>query len=266
MGYPDFHTHTTFSDGKNSPVEMIEMAISLGMPSIGISDHSYTRHADGWCIESDARTDEYISEIRRLKEVYKDRIEVLCGIEEDYYACDDLSKFDYSIGSVHHVFKDGHCFDVDKSAAVTDNIIDNYYGGDAFAYAEDYYALVGDVLRKTNADIIGHFDLLAKFNERVCRFDCENARYKNAAIGAVDALLPYGRPFEVNTGAISRGYRTTPYPSMKLLEYINCKGGYVILSSDSHRADTLNFAFVDALRGVRAAGFSSDRILVSPKG
>ena len=118
MGYPDFHTHTTFSDGKNSPVEMIEMAISLGMPSIGISDHSYTRHADGWCIESDARTDEYISEIRRLKEVYKDRIEVLCGIEEDYYACDDLSKFDYSIGSVHHVFKDGHCFDSGSSADV----------------------------------------------------------------------------------------------------------------------------------------------------
>jgi histidinol-phosphatase (PHP family) len=266
MGYSDFHTHTTFSDGKNSPSEMIERAIWLGMPSIGISDHSYTRLASGWCIESDERTDEYIAEINRLKELYADRICVFCGIEEDYYACDDLSRFDYSIGSVHHVIRDGRCLDVDKSVETTDGIIDNYYGGDPYAYAEDYYSIVGDVLRKTNADIIGHFDLITKFNERSYRFDEENPRYKNAVTDAIDALLPYGRPFEVNTGAISRGYRTTPYPSVRQLEYINSKGGVVILSSDSHRADTLNFAFEDALRSVRSAGFSAERILTSPRG
>jgi histidinol-phosphatase (PHP family) len=266
MGYPDFHTHTTFSDGKNTPSEMIERAIALGMPSIGISDHSYTRHADGWCIEGDARTDEYIAEVNRLKAVYKDRIEVLCGIEEDYYACDDLSRFDYSIGSVHHVIKDGRCLDVDRSVATTDEIIDTFYGGDPYAYAEDYYALVGDVLRKTDADIIGHFDLITKFNERSCRFDEENIRYSRAVTDAIDALLPYGRPFEVNTGAISRGYRTSPYPSLHQLEYINLRGGAVILSSDSHRSDTLNFAFEDALGLVRSAGFSFERIFTSPKG
>lgn len=265
MGYPDFHTHSTFSDGKSTPQEMIERAIEFGMPSIGISDHSCTRLAAGWCIESDARTDDYIAEMSRMKELYGDRIRVLCGIEEDYFACDDLSRFDYSIGSVHHVFKDGSCLDVDKSAATTDGIIDNYYGGDPYAYAEDYYALVGDVLRKTGADVIGHFDLITKFNERSRRFDEENARYRNAVIGAIDALLPYGRPFEVNTGAISRGYRTAPYPSLSQLEYIRSRGGCVILSSDSHRADTLNYAFDEAFELVRAAGFSPDRILSSPK-
>ena len=137
---------------------------------------------------------------------------------------------------------------------------------DPYAYAEDYYSIVGDVLRKTNANIIGHFDLITKFNERSYRFDEENPRYKNAVTDAIDALLPYGRPFEVNTGAISRGYRTTPYPSVRQLEYINSKGGVVILSSDSHRADTLNFAFEDALRSVRSAGFSAERILTSPRG
>ena len=266
MGYPDFHTHTTFSDGKNTPVEVIEHAIKLGMPSIGISDHSYTRIAVGWCIESDSRTDEYIAEINRLKAIYKDRIEVLCGIEEDYFACDDLSRFDYSIGSVHHVIKDGCYLDVDKSVANTNEIIDSHYRGDAYAYAEDYYSLVGDVLRKTGADIIGHFDLITKFNERSYRFDEVNGRYKKAVTDAIDALLPYCRPFEVNTGAISRGYRTSPYPSLRLLEYINSKGGCVLLSSDSHRADTLNFSFDDALVLVRAAGFSSERIVTSPKG
>ena len=121
-------------------------------------------------------------------------------------------------------------------------------------------------MRKTNADIIGHFDLITKFNEKRPRFDENEPRYRKAAIDAVDSLLTYCRPFEVNTGAISRGYRTTPYPSRGLLEYINARGGCVILSSDSHRADTLNFAFEDALDIVRSVGFTPDRIYNDPFG
>ena len=53
----------------------------------------------------------------------------------------------------------------------------------------------------------------------------------------------YGKPFEVNTGAISRGYRTHPYPSRAMLRYIAQKGGSVILSGDSHSKDALCCAF-----------------------
>jgi histidinol-phosphatase (PHP family) len=122
------------------------------------------------------------------------------------------------------------------------------------------------IVNKTDADIIGHFDLITKFNEKSPRFDESEPRYRKAAIDAVDSLLTYCRPFEVNTGAISRGYRTTPYPSRGLLEYINARGGCVILSSDSHRADTLNFVFKDALDIVRSVGFTPDRIYNDPFG
>ncbi len=33
------HTHTTFSDGRNSISEMVEQAKKLGWKAIGISDH-----------------------------------------------------------------------------------------------------------------------------------------------------------------------------------------------------------------------------------
>ena len=36
----DLHMHTTWSDGKNTPEEMIEEAIRLGLETVGISDHS----------------------------------------------------------------------------------------------------------------------------------------------------------------------------------------------------------------------------------
>ncbi|MBR1659994.1 MAG: PHP domain-containing protein, partial [Oscillospiraceae bacterium] len=38
----DFHVHSSFSDGKNSPEEIVEAALARGMTRLGISDHSYT--------------------------------------------------------------------------------------------------------------------------------------------------------------------------------------------------------------------------------
>lgn len=49
--------------------------------------------------------------------------------------------------------------------------------------------------------------------------------------------------FEINTGAISKGYRTYPYPSPDQIAYIKSKGGVLILSSDSHAAGTICSGF-----------------------
>ena len=46
----DLHTHTTFSDGRNSPEEMVLSAIGMGMSTLGISDHSYTSFDESYCI------------------------------------------------------------------------------------------------------------------------------------------------------------------------------------------------------------------------
>ena len=48
---------------------------------------------------------------------------------------------------------------------------------------------------------------------------------------------------EINTGAISRGYRNEPYPSNQILEYIKSKGGYFILSSDSHSKENIAYQY-----------------------
>ncbi len=49
--------------------------------------------------------------------------------------------------------------------------------------------------------------------------------------------------FEINTGAISKGYRTQPYPSAGQIAYIKSRGGVLILSSDSHAAGTVCYGF-----------------------
>jgi len=92
-------------------------------------------------------------------------------------------------------------------------------------------------------DIVGQIDLITKFNRGGVLFDENDERYLAAARRAVDVLIPTGALFEINTGAISRGYRDTPYPAPRILEYIRSKGGKFILSGDTHRAENLCYGF-----------------------
>lgn len=239
----DLHMHTVFSDGENTPEEMILEAIRLGLDTVGISDHS---HLDPCGMTTEA-TAAYHAELDRLKAKYAGQIRVLCGLERDFIS-DDFSEYDYVIGSVHLLtMPDGHHVSVDWTAEKQREGVEKYFGGDWYAFAEAYYATEARVAEVTKCDIIGHFDLITKFIEQSPAFDVKHPRYVKAWQDAADALLKTGKPFEINTGAMSRGYRTEPYPAREIRDYIRSRGGKLILSSDSHRKDTIAYRFQDYL-------------------
>lgn len=241
----NYHTHTVFSDGKNTPEEVADAAFLTGMDCLGFSDHSALSPAllptHDWTMHPD-RYPDYQREIGRLKEKYAGRMKILCGLEQDLLSPPPPDGFDYLIGSVHVLQPGGQPFGVDDSPSVFRHAIDKLYGGDVYALCEDYYRSE-TALCDIPFDIIGHFDLVTKFNENGVFFDETHPRYVAAWRQAADALLKTGRAFEINTGAISRGYRTTPYPAAPIAAYILEHGGKLILASDSHAADTLLFGF-----------------------
>lgn len=250
----DLHVHTTYCDGQNSPEEMVRAAIFLGMKKIGFSCHLYTDFDESYCIKKES-IETYKKEIAELKLKYKDKIKVLCGTEKDFYSKEPTEDFDYVIGSVHYVKKDEKFFPLDICEEEFKELVKTKYNGDFFELCEDYYKNMENLIQKTNADIIGHFDLITKFNEKGKLFDTKNIRYVNAAKKAVKTLIPFGVPFEINTGAISRGYRSEAYPENQILRYILENGGRVILSSDSHSADTLCNDFDKYENLVKEIGF-----------
>ena len=250
----DFHMHTVFCDGKNTPEEMVLKGIELGLSVMGFSVHSPLWRGCTWSIPHE-KIQAYIAEIHRLKEKYADKIRIYCGIEMDYMTELDTSEFDYVIGSVHHIpCEDGTNIAVDSSAEVSLTGINRYLGGDIYTYAEEYFRMVGEIVEKTNADLIGHFDLLTKFCDRGLAFDAENPRYVAAWKAAADKLLKTGVPFEINTGAISRGYRKTPYPALDIMRYLAENGGTAVITSDSHTTDGLGCAFELAYNLAKEAG------------
>lgn len=238
----DFHTHTLYCDGNNTPREMVLAAIEKKMTAIGFTGHAYTSFDTEWCMSLE-NTEKYISDINELKKEFADSIKIYCGAEWDYYSDGPSGVFEYRIGSVHYIEREGIRKTVDENKENFSALVNKLYGGDYYACAEDYYRNVGNVFKKTGADIIGHFDLITKFNEGNLLFDTDNERYIKAWQSAADNLLEYKKPFEINTGAISRGYRTKPYPAADIIDYIGKRGGTFILSSDSHSVNTLLFGF-----------------------
>ena len=248
----DFHIHTAFCDGRDTPEEIVLKALEKGFTAIGFSGHSYTDMDSGFAMNADTAA-EYRRVINELKLKYSGRIKILCGIEQDYFSTEPTGAYDYVIGSVHYVYKNGKYISVDNTAEIIRNAVNTEYGGDFDALAEDYFALAGNVPDKTGADIIGHFDLVSKFSEQ--NGYGQSPRFLAAAEKAVERLVKYGKPFEINTGAMARGMRSVPYPTREILLMIKEYGGKVILSSDCHDKNYLGFAFDKAEKLARECGF-----------
>lgn len=254
----NYHTHTIYCDGINTPEEMIAKAIELGFNIIGFSGHGHTDRDLTYCMTPE-NTEKYYNEITRLKEKYNGKITVLCGIEQDIISNDDVSRFDYVIGSCHYMEKDGICYPIDSDIHCFNRINEEIYNGNILEFAKDYYQRAATVCEKTKCDIIGHFDLVSKFFEVLDIKETEE--YLSYARNAIDELIKYNVPFEVNTGAISRGYRTSPYPSEDLLRYIKEKDGKIVFSSDCHDKNYLNCYFEEAAELAKRVGFIKRSVL-----
>ena len=246
----NYHTHTTFCDGKSTPQEIVEKAIENKMSVIGFSGHGYTGFDKTYCMTD---TDGYVKEVLRLKKLYSDRIDILLGVESDAHDPIERGIFDYVIGSSHYVEKDGSYYPVDSSPEHFDRCME-LFGGDAVLFAESYYSHFCEYVKKYNPDIVGHFDLVTKFDEDGRYGFLNNPRYHSVSEYYFDKILDTGALIELNTGAISRGYRTTPYPYVNLLRLLKRRGGRLILNSDSHHKDTLIFGFDKAAELLREVG------------
>ncbi|HJJ54587.1 MAG TPA: histidinol-phosphatase [Methanocorpusculum sp.] len=238
----DLHVHSTFSDGVDTPEDIVREALDLGMKRIGISDHSYLKDAEDWCMREED-IPRYRRTIADLKEKYRGKIEVLCGIEQDLFSPKPAIGFDYVIGSVHFLRNGTELAAVDETPDVLQDAANRWFDGDMYKVVQLYYREVSQVVAITRADIIGHVDLITKFNENSVLFDEADSRYLDVAHTALDTLLDTQKPFEINFGAIIRGYRSVPYPSPDLQRYIVAHGGSFVLSSDSHAKGTLCYGF-----------------------
>ena len=257
----NLHTHTTFCDGKSTAEETVISAISKGFLSLGFSGHGYTSFELTSCMKDEAG---YINEINRLKSVYSDRIEIYLGTEEDAFAPVDRSKYEYILGSSHFLRLRGEILPIDlKPESMQDCL--KAFDGNVEAISESYYSTFADYLAWRRPDIVGHFDLLTKYDEMAESHFLGNPTHDRIAEHFIEKVAREGMLFEVNTGAIARGYRTSPYPSVNLLRKIKDSGAPITVTSDCHNADYLDCHFKETKEMLHDIGFREIVVLCNHK-
>ncbi len=229
----DLHTHHERCGHALGTIEDYILAgIDAGLQAIGISDHSpYFYHeldqpSPGIAM---ARSDfaNYVEEVLRLKAKYEGRIEVLLGVESDFFPqyADSYRKayegipFDYLIGSVHQVsgvsiFNRNRWKGLDESAQVLEK--------------QSYYELIQQSARSGMFDILGHIDAMKGYYPAFSAIPAAEHIDETLRV-----IAECGTAIEINTSGSTKDVGGW-YPSDDILERAQHFGVKVTFGSDAH--------------------------------
>lgn len=259
----NLHTHSTFCDGNNTIRENVATAMLKGIKVLGFTSHSMYPFWTSTYMQPDDFT-AYCSEVRHVQNEFEDSIRIRLGFEADYIPGvtvprhENYQEFkpDYLIGSVHFIFQRDGMFAVDHKPQILREGAKNYYKGNMRSLIGDYFSLEREMIEKGDFDIVGHPDLIRKFNDAEHLFSENDEFYKNELKETAKAIARKGIATEINTGAISRGYMKKPYPSEYFLEMLHEEGVPVAITSDSHSAANLDYAFEEAILLAKKTGYT----------
>lgn len=259
----NLHIHTKYADGKDLPEDIVLEAIEKGFASIGFSEHTYMEFSDYPFQMTLEETQDYKSEICELKEKYKNRIDIFCGLEYELFSEVPTKDFDYVIGSVHYLDFDGRILGFDRGVEEVKAFVNDNFDGDGLRFAKKYFDTLLLLPQKLNVDVLGHFDIFTKTNELSPFIDTTSDEYLNYGYECIHNLKGKISLFEVNTGAIARSYRTSPYPQVEFLKEFKKCGFGALITSDCHDKRFLDCYYKEARELLLSAGFNSQWVLTN---
>lgn len=252
----NLHTHSQYDDGKDAIDEIVQKAQEQGFTILGFSGHGY--YAKDNSSMTPEQTKQYIQAVRQAQQQAPNGLKIYLGIEEDSMApIENVEDFDYVIGSVHYLEHNGKIYPIDYSQEQFDEMLQEGYQNDIEALAKDYYLAIGKQAENTNIQIIGHLDLIAKYNEDQSYYRFDDPKILGYAKSAIEKLVQAGKIFEMNSGAMSRGYRKTPYPSVEFLKLIHQANGKILINTDCHNKEYLDYGMDMCLTIAQEVGFTT---------
>ncbi len=266
----NYHTHTVFSDGKNTAEEIAQAAIEHGFGYLGFSDHSPVHFEAVWNMQYD-EMDEYVKTIKEVKEKFEGKIEIFLGMEIDFFdglnTIEYFKRFglDYTIGSVHFLgkLKNGHYFNIDKSNHNFIKGLEEIYDNNVRRLAEDYYAEIVKMVKNDPPDIIAHLNLIEKFNKNNRYIVPEDKWYRDLVCPTLDVIAQSNCILEINARSLYRDLLDDFAPSYWMIQYAKGKNIPVTISGDVHKTSEFGLYWNKAVNVLKAAGYSEIVILTN---
>lgn len=252
----NLHTHSQYDDGKDAIDEIVQKAQERGFTILGFSGHGYYAKDDSSMTPE--KTKQYIQDVRQAQQQAPNGLKIYLGIEEDSMApIENVEDFDYVIGSVHYLEHNGKIYPIDYSQEQFDEMLKEGYQNDINVLAKDYYLAIERQAQNPNIQIIGHLDLIAKYNEDQTYYCFDDPKILSYAKIAIEQLVKAGKIFEMNSGAMAREYRNSPYPSIELLKLIYEANGKILINTDCHDKEYLDYGMQICLDLAKQIGFKT---------
>ncbi|MBD3109927.1 histidinol-phosphatase [Bacillus sp. AGMB 02131] len=249
----DLHTHHERCGHAVGQIrDYIEAGISGGLKVIGIADHTPYFASDEdhpYPKVTMPRSDfsNYVNEVLKLKSEYSGKIDVLLGVEADYFPESahiyrfylDQYPFDYVIGSIHHVggqsiFKRGRWEGLTEKERV--------------ATKEAYYSLIQQSARSNMFQILGHIDAMKAYYPDFSLIETLAVEETLKVISECDVAI------EINTSGKTKDVGGW-YPSADILEMAKHFDVKLTFGSDAHNPERVGDEFEEVREQLKQIGF-----------
>lgn len=256
------HSGQYCAHAKGSLSDMVAAAVSKNMIVFGMTEHMPRGKDDLYPEEVESGFDakklaedfeSYVKEAERLRQEHANNssglvgrgtpTELLLGFEAEWirpaestamvHRLIQMHRFDYFIGSVHHV----HTIPIDFDRKLYEKAR-NACGGSEEQLFNDYYDAQYWMLQALNPKVVGHLDLIRLLSDEP---DRDWRSYGNGEIWSkitrnLCYIVEYGGLLEINTAAWRKKLEE-PYPRSEICASFIEMGGSFVLSADSHAVD-----------------------------
>ncbi|MGP1612760.1 MAG: histidinol-phosphatase HisJ family protein [Catonella sp.] len=247
----DMHTHSAFSGDSEVPIEtQLEKAIALGLKHYCLTEHEDLYYPE--TVDDSGNSinifkldlPDYLNKINKLKTAYKNKINILTGIElglceralPEYKKLINEHNFDFVIASVHLI--DG--FDPyypefwlyhDRKAAIT-----------------RYFEIMLEMITKfTDFDALGHLDYIFRYIRDEAGNPTDGHYSYREYADLIDPILmkiiELDKALEINSAGYKYGLES-PNPRSKVIKrYKKLGGKKITIGSDGHQPEHLAYDF-----------------------
>lgn len=242
----NFHSHTQFCDGRDKMEDFVINAIESGFTDYGFSPHSPVPFYSS-CNMTKDNVNLYLSEFRRLKDLYGNKINLYAAMEVDYLGdswgpaikyFSDLN-LDYKIGSVHFIPYDNSTYvDIDGHFENFKIKMAKYFNNDILHVVESYYSQSMKMVETGGFDIIGHFDKIGhNASDFAPGIETEDW-YQKLVFNLFESIMDNKLIIEINTKAWQDYHRF--FPNERYFNWLKKYNAPVLFNSDCHYKNKIN--------------------------
>lgn len=258
----NYHTHTTYCDGKEEMKIFVQKALELQFDHLGFSSHAPILKENKFSIKKE-QIPNYIADIEKYQlefpniKLYKAlECDFIPGYTYPFQFFNDHFHFDYLIGGIHLVKaqnSDQFWFIDGSERQIYDDGLSTFFQNDIKKGVTAFWEQTFEMIETQKFDIIAHLDKIKMHNQN--RFFNEKEKwYIDLVDHAISLIYKHNIIVEINSRGIYKKRCSDFYPSDFILKGVAKKGIAVVINSDAHKSDELDKLYDDAVAKLKSFG------------